>query len=303
MSTATIDREDEHAATRPGLVRRLFVQRDRRLRRGWRLGAYLVIVLVSMGSMDVVAGDSLLAKVTGHAAAAVIVIAVTYLFCRFVDRRPWHMIGLSGWRPREILVGFAVGSVSLLAVFAAAMAAGWAQVTGTEIAERGAVAVLGLVTAGLFMLAMSAVVQEVAFRGYALQTLADGWPLRRAAVVSSVLFAALHLPGVPSVQFAVVLVIEVTLMAGYFILTRMSTGALWVAIGFHTAWNWWMDSVLSMDTDAGPNFGDALVHVRIDSPGLGLGHGGGIEVLYLLNSAALLVGYWLFTRHRSRDGR
>jgi membrane protease YdiL (CAAX protease family) len=285
---------------RPG---NLFTDAESRPRRGWRLTLYLLAVLAAMAAADAFGGDAVGGRLVGHVAAAAFVVAVTFAFRRHVDRRPWSTIGLSGRWARRGLAGFVIGSVSLLTVFAVAAAAGWARVDGTEASERGLAAALCLVAAGFGMYAASAVIQEVAFRGYALQTLADNWPLRRAAVVSSLLFAALHLPGVPSVQFGAVLLIEVALMAGFFVLTRLSTGALWTAIGFHTAWNWWMDSVLSLDTDAGPDFGDSLVHVRLAAPGFGLGHGGGIELLYLINSTALFVGYWLITRRRGQHAR
>jgi membrane protease YdiL (CAAX protease family) len=192
----------------------------------------------------------------------------------------------------------------MLAVFATAWALGWARVTGTELAERGPAGVLVLLGAGLFMFATSAFVQELAFRGYGLQTLAEGWPLRRAALVSSLIFAVLHFGEVPaSAWSALVLLADITLMAGYFVLTRLSTGALWMAIGFHTTWNWVMDAVLSMDTDVGADYGDALVHVRLHAPELGLGPGGGVELLYLLNSAALFTGYRLLRRRaRTMEG-
>jgi len=295
------DHDDTRTAPAPrGPIGRLFLDPERRPRSGFRLTVYLVIVLAAMAAADAAGAFSPAADLAARAAAAAAVIAVTWLFRRYVDRRPWPSIGLTGWRPRELAAGFAVGSVSLLTVFAAA-AAGWARVAGSETADRGVTAAAGLVAAGLFMFAMSALIQEVAFRGYALRTLADTRSLRSAAVVSSLLFAALHLPGVPSLAFGVVLVVEVALMAGYFVLTRLSTGALWTAIGFHTAWNWWMDSVLSLDTDAGADFGDSLVHVELDVPGLGLGSGGGIELLYLLNSAALFFGYRYLVHRRGMN--
>jgi hypothetical protein len=71
-----------------------------------------------------------------------------------------------------------------------------------------------------------------------------------------------------------------------------------MAIGFHTAWNWTMDYVFSLDTDAGPDYGNALVHTRLGGPELLGRHDGGVELLYALTSALLLAGYWLFTRRR-----
>ncbi|HEX8631169.1 MAG TPA: CPBP family intramembrane glutamic endopeptidase [Catenuloplanes sp.] len=276
-----------------------------RPRKGWRLAAYLVLVLTAMGAAAALGGGSTAANVAAHGGVAIVVLVVTYVFQRRVDRRAWSVIGLSRGGLRQAAAGFAGGAGSVLAVFAVAWALGWARVLGTELGERGPGAVLALLLAGLFMYATSAFVQELIFRGYALQTLAQGWPVRRAALVSSLIFAVLHLPGVPSPLFALVVIADVMLMAVFFVLTRLATAGLWLAIGFHTAWNWVMDSVLSLDTDAAADFGDALVHVRLDAPGAGLGPGGGIELLYLVNSAALVTGYWLLVRRRqvrTREG-
>ncbi|WP_406070609.1 CPBP family intramembrane glutamic endopeptidase [Micromonospora sp. NBC_01638] len=281
------------------MITRLFLEAEARPRRGWRLAAYLVVLLVAMGAVGSATRGSLVTNVAGHAVVAVVALVVTYGFRRYVDRRPWHPIGLSPWRWRHAATGLTVGAASMLIVFATAWALGWARVSGTELAERGPVAMLVVLGAGLFMYATSAFVQELAFRGYALQTLAEGWPLRRAALVSSLIFAVLHFAEVPtSAWFVLVLLADIMCMAGFFVLTRLSTGALWLAIGFHTTWNWVMDSVLSMDTDAGADYGDALVHIQLHAPEFGLGHGGGVELLYLLNSASLLAGYWLLLRRR-----
>jgi membrane protease YdiL (CAAX protease family) len=262
------------------------------------LGAYLLVLMTALGGVGGATRGSLAANVAGHGIIAIVAFGLTYVFRRYVDRRPWRPIGLSAWRWQQAAVGFAVGTGSLLGVFTVAWAMGWARVTGTELADRAPGAVAVLMGTGLFMYATSAFMQELAFRGYALQTLADGWPLRRAAVASSLIFAVLHFSGVPSPLFAMVLIADIMLMAGFFVLSRLSTGALWLAIGFHTAWNWVMDDLLSMDTDAGPDYGNSLVHVQLHAPQWGLGPGGGVELLYLVNSAAIVVGYWLLTRGR-----
>ncbi|MFB9237836.1 lysostaphin resistance A-like protein [Plantactinospora siamensis] len=277
----------------------LFREPSGRPRKGWRLACYLVLVLGATGVAAALAGDRLPANLLAHAVIAVTAVGLAYLFRRFVDRRPWADIGLSRWRPRDALVGFGAGTASLAAVFVAARALGWVRVTGTELGERAPAAVLALLAAGHFMYAASAVMQEVAFRGYALQTLAEGWPLRRAAVVSSLIFVLPHFSGVPAAPLlAPILTADLMLMAGFFVLTRLGTGSLWLAVGFHTAWNWTMDTVLSMDTDAATDYGNALIHVRDQAPALGLGPGQATEWLYLANSAVLFTGAWLVVRRR-----
>jgi hypothetical protein len=64
-----------------------------------------------------------------------------------------------------------------------------------------------------------------------------------------------------------------------------------------------MDYVFSLDTAAGPDYGNALVHTRVGGPDLLLGQHGGVELLYALTSALLLAGYWLLIRRRRMVSR
>jgi membrane protease YdiL (CAAX protease family) len=130
--------------------------------------------------------------------------------------------------------------LAIVGFFGVVWVLGWVRVDGGEVAERGVAGVLALLAAGLVMFAASALVQELAFRGYFFQNLAERLPTRTAAVVAGLIFAALHLAPVDefSPLLAVVVVADLTLMACFLTLTRLSTGMLWMAIGFHTAWNW-----------------------------------------------------------------
>lgn len=277
---------------------RLILDPQRRPRRGWRVLAYLVLLIAVTAPLAAMGRGSLWANLVAHATVAGAAIGLTYVFRRHVDRRAWRDIGLGRPRWRDAAVGGALGVAAILVYFAATRVVGWSRVTGTELSERGPAAMLALLSAGLFMYATSAVFQEVAFRGYVLQTLADGWSMRGAAVASSLIFAALHFSGVPTPLFALVLLADLTLMACFFVLTRLSSGALWLAIGFHTTWNWTQDYIFSLDTAAGADYGNSLVHVRLHTPQLLLGPDGGAELLYLLTSAVLFGGYWVFTRRQ-----
>nr|WP_191909873.1 type II CAAX endopeptidase family protein [Microbispora cellulosiformans] len=298
MTTATAA-----SAVNRGRIARVFREPSGRPRKGWRLTCYLALVMAATGTASIVAHGSRVANLLAHLVIAAAAVGLAYVFRRHVDRREWSSIGLSRWSGRDVLTGFATGAVSLTAVFALSWALGWIQVTGTELSERSPAAVLGGLATGLIMYAASAVMQETAFRGYALQTLADGWPMRRAAMVSGLLFVLPHFSGPPSSPLlVVVLSADLMLMAGFFVLTRLATGGLWLAIGFHTSWNWAMDTVLSMDTEVGADYGHALVHVAGQAQSFGLGSGGAVEWLYLVNSAILCCAYWLITRRRRRGG-
>lgn len=120
----------------------------------------------------------------------------------------------------------------IVAFFGVLQALGWARVDGGEVAERGVAAVVALLAAGLVMYATSALVQELAFRGYFYQNLAERLPIRAAAIVAGLILAVLHLPDDEfSPLLALVVIADLTLMACFLTLTRLSTGSLWLAVG------------------------------------------------------------------------
>ncbi|MEH0937631.1 hypothetical protein [Micromonospora psammae] len=90
----------------------LFMEAEARPRRGWRLAAYLVILLVATGVVGSTTRGSLVTNVAGHAVIAVVALVVTYGFRRYVDRRPWHSVGLSAWRWRHVATGLMAGAAS-----------------------------------------------------------------------------------------------------------------------------------------------------------------------------------------------
>jgi uncharacterized protein len=299
------------APPRPrGLAGRVFLDSERRLRLGWRLLSYLALVVVATGGVaamiagsDPPVGRNLLA----HLVAVALVVAITWLFRRPVDRRSWRDLGLPPPGRAQLAAsgaGFALGVLTIVGFFGVLRALGWVRVDGGEVAERGVAGVVALLAAGLGMYAASALFQELAFRGYFFQNLAERLPTGSAAIVAGLIFAALHLPGedFSSLPLTLVLVADLTLMACFLTLTRLATGSLWLAIGFHTAWNWTMDYVFSLDTAAGPDYGDALVHTRVGGPDLFGGRYGGVELLYALTSALLLTAYWRFIRRRRVAG-
>jgi uncharacterized protein len=101
--------------------------------------------------------------------------------------------------------------------------------------EGGAVAFLTGGAALLAVLALPALAEEVALRGYLLQAAARGFGPGWALLGTSVLFGLMHL-GNPRVGPAGVLgIVAAGLMLGALVLR---TGALWWASGAHLGWNW-----------------------------------------------------------------
>lgn len=128
-----------------------------------------------------------------------------------------------------LLIGLASGIAFLLVSFGLIVALG-----GYEVRPSGGVGPAALFSV-LVMVILSAVCEELAMRGCALQAVEQrfGWIAGLAA--SSVLFGVIHLvnPGA-TVWSAIAITLEAGLLIGaVFLLTR----SLWVPIGLHAGWN------------------------------------------------------------------
>jgi membrane protease YdiL (CAAX protease family) len=138
--------------------------------------------------------------------------AATLLIGRLLNKRSWADMG---WR-RPALVPWLRGLA--LGALMAACAIGLALAFGARLAFTGDWNVwAGVALPLMFGLVLSALAEELGFRGYPLRRLTDGLGVFSAMIVVGVPFALLHL-GNPSV--------------GIFSLANIFLAALWLSIAF-----------------------------------------------------------------------
>lgn len=107
----------------PGQVGRAFLDRERRLGIGWRLVSYLTLVVgTTAGVAAVIAGSDppVGRNLLAHLAAVALVVAVTWLYRRRVDRRSWRDLGLPlPGRPQPLAAGagFGLGVLAIVGFF------------------------------------------------------------------------------------------------------------------------------------------------------------------------------------------
>jgi membrane protease YdiL (CAAX protease family) len=141
--------------------------------------------------------------------------------------------GLGGARPvRHVVLGWGSAVIALFVLVLGIVGLGDGRLNaggqGVLAAARYA-----LLWAGACSL--TALAEELCFRGYLQQVLAKGLGFWPAALITSFLFALAHgvNRGEGASGFAMLLA------AGLFLaFTLRQTGALWWAIGFHAGWDW-----------------------------------------------------------------
>ena len=166
------------------MVTRLFLNADRRLRSGWWIALFLVVLAglllpLILSAHDVNTGVPL------YQQAGVVIIAS--LFCQLLRRRPVsEMFGAADLRwPLDLLVGAALGGLLMLVPAALLFASGLVTFPMNAPDLAGFWPVIGV-------LAAAAVTEEVLFRGFLFQRFIDGVGVWPAQIVIAALFTLTH---------------------------------------------------------------------------------------------------------------
>ena len=208
------------------------------------IGVYAA--LAALGAPELAAGSIAMAA-SAVAAGAVLM--------RYVERRPVGALGLAwtGATWRELGIGLAIGLVAITFATAVLLIAGRVRYG----AQPGAASDwLLAVTATFGALAVPAFAEEVLFRGYPFQLVAQRAGAPMAVVVGSVAFAWAHggNPNVGGLALANIFLAGVLLSLAY-----LRTRSLWFATALHLGWNWGMASLFDLPV-SGLEFFDTPVY-------------------------------------------
>lgn len=178
-----------------------------------------------------------------------------------------------GWA-RQLAVGSTLGGVLLAAVAALDVGLGQLRFAGFEADRAGLAVLTALVAYGLAAALAGAFLEEIVFRGSWFTEVGRRVPLWAAVLVLSVPFALLHLL---NEGFSAGFVLAAVVGSAFFVATRLLTGSLAFAIGFHAAWNFVQYAVLGVATTTTAWGGHALVQFDRTGTPLLLGTGRSIE--------------------------
>lgn len=162
-------------------------------------------------------------------------VGVALLFRRFLDRRPLSSLGLTFQAPWLRLLGigmlFGVGMQTVVLVLESVLAFAHAGPPQWSNAELGSFAYV------IPVLLLGAVAEEMPVRGYLFQNLREAWGTWPALIATSLVFAALHISNPSAHADFLMTMFGVAAAGALFCLSVVMTGSLWLAIGWHFAWN------------------------------------------------------------------
>lgn len=215
---------------------------DGRLRAGWRIAVFLLLFYAL--ALPLLFGIRAVVGFPRTSPLVFVIIAVaatlaTLFSRRYIDRKTVSSLGLQPGFAAVLDLGFGFLLSGLMAgcVFAAMAALG-------SIAEIRVTATgwsMAAVLAGpLLVTAIISYWEELVFRGYLLQNMAEGMGMRRAIVLSCLIYGLVHAanPNAGLLSSAIIVLFGYLRIYGY-----LSTGQLWLSMGMHWGWNFFQGSV------------------------------------------------------------
>jgi CAAX protease family protein len=264
----------------------------RGVRGGWRVLAFLALFIAGSELLNgwwpqpSPVGDLPAFPLLGREGLQLLLVVTATVFLgRFEGRGlgdyglPWSDVRRLG---RGLLLGFgaASGLILTLAALGLLRIAGVA-LSGPDILANGLLWALVFLVVALF--------EELLLRGYAQAALSRGLGFWPAAMVLSLLFALAHArnPGE-----TVLGLIAVGCFGLFFCYTLRVTGNLWLAVGFHAAWDW-AESFFYGVPDSGTHIAGHWLQTSPAGPawlsGGTAGPEGSLFVLVVLAAAAFLA--------------
>jgi membrane protease YdiL (CAAX protease family) len=226
--------------------------------------------------------------------AAVVIgatIGITLVFRRLVDRRPWQGMAMSlAWRRwRDAAAGLGLGAGMILVVFGVEYGLGWIRIISVKEGFT-VTAVVAIITARFLHFLATGVCEEVVYRSYLFQNVAERFPIWIAVLATGGVFALSHFP---ASGFSWGFVVSGIIASFFLAFMRLLTQAIWFGVAWHVGWDWVEDGVGLI-----PGY-SALDTQRVGPPlwvGRGLAIEGGLLIILVLAAGlSLLLGWCRFT--------
>ncbi|MFH1501451.1 MAG: CPBP family intramembrane glutamic endopeptidase [Candidatus Eisenbacteria bacterium] len=225
-------------------------------------------------------------------------IAYTWAYIHVVDRKRLRSLGLymrPGWS-LDFAKGGGLAVLVLGVIFAFSLIVGTISVEGFSRPAPEGTNVVAYLVGTLVAFLLVGFYEELMFRGYVLQRVNERAGRFVSILVASLLFAVLHgaNPGADAFGIVNTTIIAVILSVLYF-----RTRSLWMPVGFHFAWNFFLGYVYSMPVSGLPIYGILNV-VEVDPESRLTGGSYGPEAGLACTIALALWGVWLIWKRTGR---
>lgn len=264
----------------------LFLDELGNIRSGWRVLLFLIILL-AVASIVFYFASIVIPDIAFYSPLLLVVCVflATLIMVVIFEKRPLHSVGLPVHKrmPVEILQGILVGGIMFSVVFIAQFGPGWVilEWRGLEFAD-----ILGIIIFTGLLFFLAAFGEELFFRGYPFQTLAESIKAPAAVIIMSAAFSAAHMMN-PNIS--VLALVNIFLAGVWLCVAYLKTRTLWFPTGLHLSWNFMQSTIFSFPVSGQVLEDRTLFHNSLTGPVLLTGGDFGPEA-GLITTIVLILG-------------
>ena len=282
------------------LLDSVFKNRYGHIRAGWRILSYLVLfILLSELIISVVdtylqiKGDDLhdyellINRFINKSLRLLTVLLSAVFLLRWIDKRPIGLLGIAFYKGmlKELSIGTIIGLFLGISGILITQLLGLGSLTLNPIDLN----LIIYLVAVLIILIISAIYEEILFRGYIFQSLIEGTNIIITLVFVSLLFGAAHLDN----EDVTVFYILFTICAGIFLgVMYYRTRALWMCIGTHFIWNWTIGPIFGMGIEQNPFLRRSLFNYQAIEGNMNNGINGLEDLIHSIIFIILTIVVW-----------
>lgn len=229
------------------------------------------------------------------------VLLAIYLLRRFLDGRTLGSLGLSRYRGwlADIAAGIGLGALLEIFSFLAKWGGGWLTINGFAWHSLSTGELLGGLALGCLLFVMVGFNEELIFRGYIMQNLAEDWGMAVAILSSSVFFGVAH--WIFDADVSLVSIFSIALGGIFAAYGYLVTRSLWLPIALHFSADFFGAVVFGLPL-AGSLIDFRLLQVSVGGPELLTGGSFGTTGLIHLGTMLLGIGLlWAWGQVRSQN--
>ena len=298
----------------------LINRKESRLRTGWRILIFLLIfwtLSISILAIRPLLGD--ISKSTFIKDYSLIIIAMLSLIAstavslgrKFLDKKSLASLGLT-WNKlavKDLIFGFLLSGFMALLFFTILLGTGLITFEGinfTLTPLKGEafdyLTYMSVISIGsLFLLLLQNTLtgywEELVFRGYLLQNMAEGLGWLTAIVTSCILYGVIHAanPNAGVLSTVIIMAFGYLRIYGY-----LSTKMLWLSMGMHIGWNFFQGNIFGFAASGHENAHLTDISLTSDKTWLtggAFGPEGSILILPILILAGIIM-HWYSKNYR-----
>jgi membrane protease YdiL (CAAX protease family) len=282
-------------------------QNENRLRMGWRILLFLIISVAIAKIfgffLEMIGGPPDNATISEAIKGMVVILIMTssvWISRKYLDKKSLISLGLK-LNKRSIIdlfFGFTLSGIMIATIYFSLLMLGYLSVENIGF-NAGTFTSIITILASLFSIGFAVGwSEELVFRGYLLQNLTEGIGIKWAVILSSIFFGLVHMlnPNASVLAGILITIITFLLVAGW-----LRTGQLWVPMGLHAGWNFFMGPIFGLPVSG--RSAESLVDNVIVGPewitGGEFGPEGGIIVLPVILIGFIVLFFWTKTRDRT----